>query len=904
LSAAEPDKVIKQWTFDRPGDLEGWEPNSHLKPVKVADGVVSCQAVNSDPMFILKPLINIPATPWQFVEFKLKADRDGTCELYWSNTDQGKFGGFSAEKTTHFSVRGDGQWHVYRFLPFWHPEKKIVRLRFDLFSEAQYQWDYLKIGELGSAPTATQPEYAFQSSTAGWRVFGEGSLRPGAEALEFEAITPGALLLSPPLQLNSEDYNYLSFEMTAPTANNLTVLYATDQQRGWQKASFPLIPSSASQIHNLDLLASANWKGRILALALQPGGSNAAPMALKWLKLSDRPQGPARLEIVSAASDEALPRVGRPFGVIAQVRNVGGEAANKVEGKLELPSGMEMIGATSVVWDQPLINGEVRAMRWQVKASKPVKGPMVIKLTSASHVPVVHQASLIVTESPKVPPSDYVPMPQPVRGKVEVGAYYFPGWNSASRWQPLQTFPERKPVLGWYSEGSPEVADWHIKYAVEHGITFFAYDWYWNKGQRHLEHGIHEGYFKSRYRNLLKFCLLWANHNPPNTSSPADCLDVTRFWLTNYFKQPEYLKVDGKPVIIIFSEYRLSSDLGAKNVKGVFETMRAECRKAGLPGLYLIACVGSASDARKAAEQGYDAVSAYNWPRLGAAPDDLRAPFDDLLGGYRKNWQAIADGAAIPIMLPICGGWDSRPWHGEKALARYGRNPENFKAHLRDAQKVLESPGSWNVLQNFALIEAWNEWGEGSYIEPHQEFGFGYLDAIREVFANNTASHQDLAPADVGRKSLELDVTLPNLTEWNFNQTVEGWESPMQITDSKAEQGMLVGKSTGPDPAWFSPTLRAAANEYSSIVLRLKLQPLAGQSFADKAQLFWRTATQPESESSSLRFEVQADGQWHEYRLPVGQSNRWRGVITRLRLDPCNRAEVSLAMDYLKLQRN
>ena len=87
------------------------------------------------------------------------------------------------------------------------------------------------------------------------------------------------------------------------------------------------------------------------------------------------------------------------------------------------------------------------------------------------------------------------------------------------------------------------MADWHIKWAVEHGITFFVYDWYWSQGARQLEHALHDGYFKARYRHLLKFCLLWANHNPPRTSSHEDCLAVTRYWIENYFRRPEHLQV-------------------------------------------------------------------------------------------------------------------------------------------------------------------------------------------------------------------------------------------------------------------------------------------------------------------------------------------------------------------------
>jgi len=289
-----------------------------------------------------------------------------------------------------------------------------------------------------------------------------------------------------------------------------------------------------------------------------------------------------------------------------------------------------------------------------------------------------------------VPRTGYVPEPKPVRGRYEVGVYYFPGWKSASQWHPIERFPERKPVLGWYREGDPEVADWHIKWAVEHGITFFAYDWYWNQGARQLEHALHDGYFKARYRHLLKFCLLWANHNPPRTSSLEDCLAVTRYWIENYFRRPEHLTIDGKPAVIIFSPHRLTEDLGSATVKKAFDAMRAECQRAGLKGLHLIACVGDAGGARRAAEEGYDAVTAYNWPGLGMTGTGNYAPFETLLAGYRRNWEHILEQSPIPLTpLPVCGGWDSRPWHGDNNLVRFGRTPELFQRHLQDAKRVL-----------------------------------------------------------------------------------------------------------------------------------------------------------------------------------------------------------------------
>jgi len=48
------------------------------------------------------------------------------------------------------------------------------------------------------------------------------------------------------------------------------------------------------------------------------------------------------------------------------------------------------------------------------------------------------------------------------------------------------------------------------------------------------------------------------------------------------------------------------------------------------------------------------------------------------------------------------------------------------------------------------LLDNWNEWGEGHYLAPYREYGFGYLDAVRSVFAPDAGPHEDLVPEDIG----------------------------------------------------------------------------------------------------------------------------------------------------------
>ena len=95
--------------------------------------------------------------------------------------------------------------------------------------------------------------------------------------------------------------------------------------------------------------------------------------------------------------------------------------------------------------------------------------------------------------------------------------------------------------------------------------------------------------------------------------------------------------------------------------------------------------------------------------------------------------------------------------------------------------------------------------------------------------------------------------------------------------------------------------MQARASEFASLVVRMKFRRADGKPFKDTAQLFWRTNRTAESEASSARFEVLSDGQWHEYRIAVAQNRRWRGLVTRLRLDPCNQAGVGVELDFIQL---
>lgn len=918
-SAGAGDVPDVAWTFDRAGDLEGWRPNGHLADVTVTNGELRCRAVGSDPILELTAPLDFAAMSWQFIEVRLKADHDGTAEIFWSNTREGRYGGFSQDKTTRFAVTGDNAWHTYRLFPFWHAERRIIRLRFDLYDGTTFALDALRIGALEPPPAAARPEFVFTNGATGWQIAGAGETVPAESALGLKPAARDTFWLAPPVNLSADRESFVSLQLAASGGKFATVVFATDATPGLHRVPFPLEASPEPHIYNLDLLAAKDWRGRIIALGLQPTDEPSATAQLYWFKVGDAPQGPPQLAVKSFALDDPLPRVGRLAVLRAIIANTGATAVTNLRATLQLPDGVRMSGDASVeARVLKLAFDEEVAVEWRIEAARPVSASAAVILNAANAPPVRAETRLSITPRPEVARASYVPELKPVRGPFEVGAYYFPGWKSRGQWQPIESFPERKPVLGWYREGDPAVADWQIKWAVEHGITFFAYDWYWSQGARQLEHGLHDGYLKARYRHLLKFCLLWANHNPPKTSSQEDCLAVTRYWIESYFRRPEHLTIDGKPVMIIFSPHRLTEDLGSAGVKKAFDAMREECRRAGLKGLYLLACVADAGGTRSAAAEGYDAITAYNWPGLGMKGEGMFAPFAGLLEGYRRNWEHLAQQSPIPMMVPVCGGWDSRPWHGANNLVRYGRTPELFRQHLLDARRFIETHtsdggvtrrpesqdgGSRSSPLRVVLVEAWNEWGEGSYIEPHQEFGFGYLDAIRETLTDAPKDHVDLGPADVGLGPYDLPEEPAGRTAWDFANGAEGWGSGMNLADIRINDGMLSAQTSSGDPAFFGPPMRARAVDFSTLIVRMRLTPAGTSTLQDSAQIFWKTTRLPESEATSRHFAVTADGQWHEYRVPLADNVRWRDVITRLRLDPCSRSGLKVEVDELRLAR-
>lgn len=334
--------------------------------------------------------------------------------------------------------------------------------------------------------------------------------------------------------------------------------------------------------------------------------------------------------------------------------------------------------------------------------------------------------------------------------RATVGAYYFDGWAGKSgRWQDdpawtalhppthltkrlVEEFPGREPIWGWRNDAL-EIMERQIDLAADHGIAFFAFCWYWNRDPEKVaadpKHTGLELFLKARNNHRMQFCLLVANHAGYLFEGPGDWAQAAVGWLP-YFKHPQHVTVDGKPLVIIFNPRNADSQ--------GFARLQAAAREAGLPGVAIAGCGGGDPETGFTHSTHYNIVPGY-------AAGSQQRPFSELIEAHRRAWRGSAE---QPYMPALSVGWDKRPWEGERGLGQKpgwyfpDRTPEQFAAGLESAIRWMDEHADETTAERIVLLFAWNEYGEGGYLAPTKDDPEGaYLKAVKKV-VQGTKQHE------------------------------------------------------------------------------------------------------------------------------------------------------------------
>jgi len=325
---------------------------------------------------------------------------------------------------------------------------------------------------------------------------------------------------------------------------------------------------------------------------------------------------------------------------------------------------------------------------------------------------------------------------------------------------------DRKPLWGYQDEADPAVMEFQIEEATKHGVNVFIYDWYWYDHRPYLEQCLNDGFLGAENNEKMKFFLMWANHDVNYTwdkrLSDTIWTDPVNVWegaqdrhefdkivhrvIDKYFSRPNYYKIDGEPVFMIYDVANLVKGLGGmEKTLEALEYFRAETVKAGHKGLHLqltgwgerITNVSGVDSERTMSTKdivpalGFDSVTNYQFVHLCL----MNRHYDEVLEIIKGEWARMDRDYTVPYYPHVSVGWDSNPrFNKHLDTVCYGNTPERFEVALRMAKEYVDTHP--NLKAPLITVNSWNEWTETSYLEPDNVYGYGYLEAIKRVFVD------------------------------------------------------------------------------------------------------------------------------------------------------------------------
>lgn len=355
--------------------------------------------------------------------------------------------------------------------------------------------------------------------------------------------------------------------------------------------------------------------------------------------------------------------------------------------------------------------------------------------------------------------------------KMKVLAYYLPQfhptefndkwygkgfteWTNVGKAKPLfknHYQPKIPADLGYYDLRLPEIAEQQAVLAKYAGVSGFCYWHYWfGNGEELLDMP-----FKRAVETGspdFPFCLAWANESWKRKQWDKNAQDLIikeqkypglednkqHFYkYLNAFKDRRYLTYDGKPIFIIYKPFEF------ENVNIFINQWNDLAKQNGLDkGFYFIGMINFNKDHDKLMSLGFSASTLHHMSRLRSdrrliqrikrslSVQLLPKIKKPILIDYRKYINNAWDDSfdfrddVVPTLLP---NWDHSPRSGLKTPIFINTTPSNWEKLVEKYNKKISCKSN-----KLVIIRAWNEWGEGNYIEPDLKNGTGYLDVLRK----------------------------------------------------------------------------------------------------------------------------------------------------------------------------
>ncbi len=319
-------------------------------------------------------------------------------------------------------------------------------------------------------------------------------------------------------------------------------------------------------------------------------------------------------------------------------------------------------------------------------------------------------------------------------------------WNNVNQAVPQFEghYQPRKPgELGYYDLRLKENMRRQIELAGNYGITEFCFYYYWFDGLRLLEKPL--DMFLHNEDLEIQFSYCWANENWTRRFSGTDTGALMKIVPTveSYskfidavlgdMKDRRYHRINGMPVL---SVYRPGS---IPECRRVLKHWQERAREVLGTDLYLIA-IRHEEVTEDWTKEGFNAEADFQpgcvkgkCNEITSKMKPVRKDFSGKIYDYRdlvegqRYVSAIKEGC-YPAIMPM---WDNTARRNARGVIFHGSTPELYKKWFKYLLRIIDKDRTMDEKRLY--INAWNEWGEGAYLEPDYFFGYAYLQATYEA---------------------------------------------------------------------------------------------------------------------------------------------------------------------------
>lgn len=328
----------------------------------------------------------------------------------------------------------------------------------------------------------------------------------------------------------------------------------------------------------------------------------------------------------------------------------------------------------------------------------------------------------------------------------------FTEWTNVKKAKPVyEGHDQPKIPHEYYDLSDPNIIQKQIAMAKKYGLYGFCFHYYWFSGKRLLEKPLDNFLDDKSDSAKFPFMLCWANENWTRTwdgkdddilisqkHSIDDHQKVTED-LFRYFQDERYIKIQGKPVIIIYRPEIIDE------FEHLVKTLRKSATENGFPGIHIVST--NSFEFTNANSYDIDGISEFppHFTINAAKPlkvknKDARHTgfiydYKSCINANLKNYKRILSEekkmAYYPTAFP---SWDNTARKQYNSHICAGTNPQDFGCWLSGAMKFTTEYNTED--DSFVFINAWNEWAEGAYLEPDEKDGFSRLEVLKEAINN------------------------------------------------------------------------------------------------------------------------------------------------------------------------